>query len=141
EAGTPEALTQLWRTVFHARVHQAFDELLEQRRLGVSVIRERVHRIGQTEFDEIRSVLKQEDLLLPPVTEAGAYVEFVALCLELRDFAPRALETACPAVFDTRRLDAAIELDIAPAALLAGSRPRRAPAQPHVAESDDVAAP
>ena len=66
-AGSVPALTELWRAIFHASVHRAFDELLAARGLTAAAIRERVHRIGQSEFDEIRSVLRQEHLLLPPI--------------------------------------------------------------------------
>ncbi|HWO17877.1 MAG TPA: hypothetical protein VNO30_03850 [Kofleriaceae bacterium] len=125
-----EARSRQWRAIFHARIHQAFDELLAAKTLTQAAIRERVHRIGQTEFDEIRSVLKQEDLLLPPVDEASTYIEFVALYLELRYFAPGAVERTFPAVFDTAQLDAAIALDLDAAALLAASRPESAPEAP-----------
>ncbi len=128
----PEEHSRLWRAIFHARVHQAFDELLEARALTAAAIRERVHRIGQTEFDEIRSVLQQEDLLLPPVDPASTYIEFVALYLELRHFAPDAVGRTFPAVFDTAQLDATIALDLDAAALLAASRPAGAPEAPIV---------
>lgn len=128
----PDAWSHLWRAIFHARVHAAFDELLEARALTPAVIRERVHRIGQTEFDEIRSVLRQEALLLPPIDEASTYIEFVALYLELRHFAPGAVARTFPAVFDTAQLDATIALDLDDAALLAASRPAGAPEAPLV---------
>jgi hypothetical protein len=128
----PEAWSRLWRAIFHARVHAAFDELLEARALTPAAIRERVHRIGQAEFDEIRSVLRQEALLLPPVDEASTYVEFVALYLELRHFAPGAVARTFPAVFDTAQLDATIALDLDAAALLAAARPPGAPEAPLV---------
>jgi hypothetical protein len=131
-----EARSRQWRAIFHARVHQAFDELLAQKALTQAAIRERVHRIGQTEFDEIRSVLKQEDLLLPPIDETSTYIEFVALYLELRYFAPGAVERTFPAVFDTAQLDAAIALDLDADALLAASRPEGAPEAPIVEEPE-----
>src|SRR6185369_15818346 len=56
-AGDPGELSRAWRAIFHARVHQAFDELLARGTITPASIRERIHRIGQTEFDEIRSVL------------------------------------------------------------------------------------
>lgn len=130
--GQPEAVSKLWRAMFHARIHIAFDELLAAQQLTVAAIRERVHRIGQTEFDEIRSVLKQESLLLPPVDDTTTYMEFVALYLELRYFAPRAIDRTFPAVFDTSQIDATIALDLDPDALLAAARPPRAPAAPLV---------
>jgi hypothetical protein len=129
-AAKPEALHTLWRTLFHAAIHRAFDELLAARRLTLAAIRERIHRVGQTEFDEIRSVLKQEDLLLPPVDDAAMYVEFVALYLELREFAPRALDRTFPALFDTAKVDATIAIDLDVGPLLAAARPAGAPDRP-----------
>lgn len=139
---TPEAWTAAWRSIFHAKIHQAFEERLESRRLTLAAIRERINRIGQTEFDEIRSVLKQEDLLLPQPGGVAArastddvitYVEFVALYLELREFAPTAIDRTFPALFDTQRVDQTIALDLDPAELLAASRPPRAPQTPLIA--------
>nr|MBA2538148.1 hypothetical protein [Deltaproteobacteria bacterium] len=130
---TPEAWTAVWRSVFHAKVHQAFEERLESRRLTIAAIRERINRVGQTEFDEIRSVLKQEDLLLPPVDDVVTYVEFVALYLELAHFAPQAIDRTFPALFDTARVDQTIALDLDAAALLASARPPGAPEVPLLA--------
>lgn len=131
-SGATDAVMKVWRAAFHARIHQAFDELLATSGLTKAAIRERVHRVGQTEFDEIRSVLKQESLLLPPVDDQAIYIEFVALYLELRYFAPYTIERTFPAVFDTAQIDAAIELDLEPAALLAAARPPGAPPEPIV---------
>jgi hypothetical protein len=130
---TPEAWTAAWRAIFHAKIHQAFEERLESRRLTLAAIRERINRVGQTEFDEIRSVLKQEDLLLPPVDDIVTYVEFVALYLELKHFAPQAIDRTFPALFDTERVDQTIALDIDPAAILASARPPSGPETPLLA--------
>lgn len=132
-AGDTEALTEVWRAVFHARVHLALDELVARGTLTTSAIRERVDAIGQTEFDEIRSVLRQEHLLVPPADEAGIYLEFVALYCELEAFAPRAVEHTFPAITDPAAVRATIRRDIDPEALLASSRPPRAPEKPYVA--------
>lgn len=138
--GKPEELSLLWRRLFHARIHRAFDELFERTQLALPAIRQRIHRVGQTEFDEIRTVLRQEDLLLPPADDASTYVEFVALYLELVHFAPNAVGRTFPAVFDRAAVDATIALDIDAAALLAATRPPRAPAAPLVAATDTPAA-
>ncbi len=140
EAGQAEASSQLWRHLFHARVHRAFDELFENKQLGLPAIRQRIHRVGQTEFDEIRSVLRQEDLLLPPTDDCSTYVEFVALYLELTHFAPHAVARTFPAVFDLNAVDKTIALDLDAAALLAATRPPRGPAAPLVASVEAPAA-
>ena len=139
---SPETWTAAWRSIFHAKIHQAFEERLESRRLTLAAIRERINRVGQTEFDEIRSVLKQEDLLLPQPGGLAArastddvitYVEFVALYLELREFAPQAIDRTFPALFDTERVDLTIALDLDAKAILAAARPPRAPETPLIA--------
>ena len=128
-AGDPAALSRAWRAIFHGRIHQALAALVDRGAITRASIRERVHRIGQTEFDEIRTVLRQEDLLLPPVDDLAAYIEFVALYLELREFAPRTLDRTFPTL-DLPRVDATIALDLDGAAVLAAARPARAPERP-----------
>src|SRR5262245_29027771 len=65
---------RVWPRVFHAHVHQA----VAARGLTRAMLRERIHRLGQTEFDEIRFVLRQDDLLLPPRDDDETYAEFAA---------------------------------------------------------------
>lgn len=130
-AGDADELSRAWRAIFHAHVHHAFDRLIAQQALTPATIRERIHQVGQTEFDEIRSVLRQEELLLPPADDTATYVEFVALYLELRNFAPAALDRTFPTL-DLAQVDAAIARDVDGAAVLAASRPATAPAQPFV---------
>ncbi|HET9624115.1 MAG TPA: hypothetical protein VFP84_22235, partial [Kofleriaceae bacterium] len=115
-AGDAGELSRAWRALFHARVHQALDARRAAGALPAAAVRARIHHIGQIEFDEIRSVLRQEDLLLPPGDDTATYIELVALYLELRAFAPEALERTFPTV-DLARVDAAIALDLDPAAL------------------------
>ncbi len=130
EAGDPEAITRAWRLVFHAKVHEAFDALLARKALTAGKIRDRINRIGQTEFDEVRLVLRQEDLLFPPEDDVGTYVEFVALYLELQAFAPRALQQTFPSLHDAKRVQATIAMDVDAAGLLANARPAFAPPEP-----------
>jgi len=132
-AGDKRELSRAWRMIFHARVHQAFDALLAQGAITMALVRERINRIGQTEFDEIRSVLRQEDLLLPPAGDTSTYGEFVALYLELQHFAPRSLDRTFPTL-DLARVDAAIALDFDGPALLAAARPAGAPGAPIIDE-------
>lgn len=130
EAGDGRAVSEIWRGIFHARIHAAFDEQLAKGALTPAAIRERINRIGQTEFDEIRSVLRQEDLLLSKDDEAQTYIEFVALYLELRHFAPHMLERTFPTLHDNPDVDATVESDLDVVAVLAASRPPNAPGQP-----------
>ncbi|HEU4727985.1 MAG TPA: hypothetical protein VFT22_08860, partial [Kofleriaceae bacterium] len=132
-AGDPGELSRAWRVIFHARVHQALDQGLADGTITPASIHERIHRIGQTEFDEIRSVLRQEELLLPPADDLATYAEFVALYLELREFAPRTLDRTFPTL-ELARVDAAIALDLDAAAVLAAARPTGAPERPVIDE-------
>ncbi|MCB9560108.1 MAG: hypothetical protein H6709_07070 [Kofleriaceae bacterium] len=121
-AGDADAWSQAWRGVFHGRVHHAFAARLADG-LDVAAIRQRIHRLGQTEFDEVRFVLRQEDLLLPPADDVTTYVEFVAHYLELAAFAPELLAQTFPMLRGQPRVDATIALDVDAAALLAAARP------------------
>ena len=131
-AGNPKELTAAWRAVFHGKIHKALDEQVARGALTTAGIRERVDAIGQTEFDEIRSVLRQEDLLVPPADERVIYLEFVALYLELARFAPRALVHTFPALADLAAVNATIGRDLDPDALFRASRPARAPRAPTI---------
>lgn len=121
-----DVLAQLWRAAFHALVHVALERRMEQRALTDAMIRERIDRIGQLEFDEIRSVLRYDDLLLPPYDNREAYTEFTALYLELRHFTPDLIARMFPALGDLARVDAAIAPDLDAHALLEGCRPEGA---------------
>ena len=127
--GTPAVHSTLWRSIFHARVHQQLDELHATGALSAAAFRDRVHRVGQTEFDAIRWVLRQEAMLLPPADPPSVYTEFVASYLELRCFDPDGVVRTFPAL-DLEHVDAVIALDVDREALLAASRPPRAPAEP-----------
>ena len=132
EAHDPAALCRAWRVGFHARVHQAFDALFAETKLTPAAIRERINRIGQIEFDEIRLVLRQENVLLPPIDDTSTYVEFAALFLELRMFDPVALAGTFPTLHDSEHVDVTIALDVDAQALLAAARPVGAPERPLV---------
>src|SRR5262249_38219644 len=98
EGNGPELVESLWRAAFHARVHQELDRKLKARELTSAMIRERIHRLGETEFDEVRDVLKQDRLLLPPHDDAQAWTEFAATYLELKHFEPSMLRSMFPTI-------------------------------------------
>ncbi|HVV99936.1 MAG TPA: hypothetical protein VHB77_06335, partial [Planctomycetaceae bacterium] len=118
----PELLLRLWRMLYHSRVHAAFDELLEAGRLTTAALRARIDRIGQVEFDEISSVLRQENYLLDPTSRAGVYVEFAAVYQELRHFAPSLLPTYFPSIDQFERIDEVLEADVDGTALFEQTR-------------------
>jgi hypothetical protein len=117
------SLAALWRLLFHAQVHA-------QVRLGATVVRQRIHRIGQAEFDEIRYVLRQDDLLLPPGDDVETYTEFAALYLELRRFAPEQVPRTFPTLLDLPAVDALLARDVDVDGTLERSRPDGAPPSP-----------
>lgn len=124
DSSASELLCRCWRLLFHARVHLA----LEGRQglggaLAATAIRDRIHEIGTTAFDEIRMVLGQEDLLLPPRTDESTYVEFVATFLELRHFAPSFLSRYFPGLSDLPFIEKVIERDVDGASLYQATRP------------------
>jgi hypothetical protein len=123
EDAPARALSALWRVLFHSRVHVELQRRLKDGTLTDAALRKRVHRIGQTEFDEIRLVLRQDNHLLPPYGDRTTYVEFAALYLELRLFDPRTLAKFFPTLDDLEQVDAVLAQDLDAQALLAATRP------------------
>ncbi len=121
-----ETLEELWRYAFHARVHQEIDRLAAAGVLTPARIRERIHRLGQTEFDEIRLVLRQDRLLLPPHDDRETYAEFAAWYLELRRFAPGLAAEMFPTLGDPGAVEAVLAEDLDAARLLEAARPEGA---------------
>ncbi len=117
-----EALAKFWRQLFHARVHLALERLIAAGKLNDGELRARILQIGQTEFEEIRSVLRQEDYLLPPKSDLTVYVEFVAVYLELRYFLSGSLRSYFPGLGDLFYIDEVLKRDVDGEALLAATR-------------------
>jgi hypothetical protein len=122
-----EALIRCWRLLFHARVHLAVQQCFVLGFLSPSQVRKRIHRLGETEFDEIRSVLQHEGFLLPPADDATAYEEFAAVFLELTYFASHSLPRFFPDLRDLAAAAAVAELDVNAEAIFTATRPRGAP--------------
>lgn len=117
-----EILLRYWRLLFHAHVHLTLERRLRDRKLTDAIIRQRIHQIGAAEFDEVRAVLRQEHLLLPPRDDRGVYVEFAAVYLELRHFAPARLARFFPALETLESIDALLAADVDAARLFTGTR-------------------
>jgi hypothetical protein len=122
-----EALVKFWRRVFHARVHVAMEQKLKKEQVTEAGIRHRLLRIGQSEFNEIRSVLLQENYLLPPRDDRSTYIEFAAVYLELRYFAGFLLPHYFPTLLRPEEIDAQLAEDVDAASLYAATRPPGAP--------------
>jgi hypothetical protein len=118
-----ELLTPFWRLVFHARVHRELERRGAAGTITRATVRARIHAVGQTEFDEARVVLRQDDLLIAPGDEVETYLEFVATYLELARFAPLELARVFPTLHDRARVEAAIAQDVDADAILAAARP------------------
>jgi hypothetical protein len=121
------ALLGYWRLLFHGWVHLALKARIAEHRLTAAVVRERIHRIGQVEFEEIRAVLRHEKFLLPPRDDRAVYEEFVAVYLELKFFAATLLPRYFPAVGDFAGIDAILAQDVDAADLFARTRLAGAP--------------
>jgi hypothetical protein len=134
----PQVLGNLWRYAFHAAVHLEVERLIASGVLTPARIRERIHRIGQTEFDEIRIVLRQDSHLLPPHDDRETYVEFAALYLELQSFAPGLVREVFPTLADPGAADAALASDIDAGRLLEATRPEGAE-MPHEERAGEAA--
>ncbi|MBM79458.1 MAG: hypothetical protein CMJ78_02540 [Planctomycetaceae bacterium] len=114
EVPEPELRTRIWRMFFHARIHVVLDSRLASGEISVADVRSRINDIGQVELDEIHSVLKSENFLFDEHTRTDVYVEFAALFLELRRFAPNWLPTYFPSLEDFERIEEIICNDIDP---------------------------
>ena len=138
-ATTPreEILVQVWRQLFHARVHLAIAGRIAEHRLTRALVRARIQEIGRPEFDEIRTVLRQENYLLPPRDELTVYEEFAAFYLELRFFARPLLARTFPALEDGDKIDRILAEDVDAAGLFAATRLAGAPDPEFVQEEPD----
>lgn len=119
-----ETATRIWRNVFHARVHHELGVRVAQGKLEPADVRKRITIIGQTEFDEIRAILRHDDMVMPPGDDREVYIEFAALYLELKHFAPGLLLTTFPGVSDHDRVREALAKDIDVVPLLERGRPK-----------------
>ncbi len=132
-------LIRCWRLVFHARVHGALDAKAAAGELTPLAVRRRIHEIGAAAFDEIRTVLGQEDMLLPPRTDESTYIEFVATYLELRRFAPSFLPRYFPDLQNLEAIDDLIRRDVDVETLFRATRPAGAPNPSDSCELDEWA--
>ena len=125
--------------MFHARVHGALDAKAAAGELTPLAVRRRIHEIGEAAFDEIRTVLGQEDMLLPPRADESTYIEFVATYLELRRFAPSYLPRYFPDLQNLEAIDDLIRRDVDVETLFRATRPAGAPNPSDSCELDEWA--
>jgi hypothetical protein len=103
---------QIWRLLFHSKIHDAFDELQNGGTLTAADFRQRIDQIGQVEFDEIYSVLKRENFIPAETTPANAFVEFAAVYSEIRCFAPHCLGSYFPSFSNFKSVDQLLRHDV-----------------------------
>jgi len=132
-----EILVRMWRLLFHARMHQAIARRFAEHRLTRAVVHARIQRIGRAEFDEIRTVLRQENFLLPPRDEPAVYEEFAAVYLELRYFARPLLARMFPGLADVEGIEEILAEDVDGRALFAATRLPGAPEPVFVVEPEE----
>lgn len=132
-----ELLMKYWRRLYHARIHLA---LAAESKLSSEQVQQRIEHIGVTEFAEIRQVLGEENYLLPGADERGIYIEFAAVYLEMRQFAPLLLPSFFPGIRDHGRIDRLLAEDVNGAELYEQTRPAGAadPVAMPESHSDDT---
>lgn len=115
EVLTPEEFSKVvndyHRRVFHACVHVELENLVARNGLDDAWARQRRDELGSIEFAEIREVLLKDDLLFPPPSDLETYIEFAAVYLELRYFAPHEVRLYFPALRDWEAVDRILQQD------------------------------
>jgi hypothetical protein len=125
--GRDETLLKYWRLLFHAQVHLALLRRQADGHLTDSEIRSRIERIGRSEFEEIRTVLRHEHHLLTPGDDRSVFFEFAAVYLELRHFRGNLRATYFPALNDFRLIDQMLASDLDAEAIFSQTRLPGAP--------------
>lgn len=128
---------QVWRLLFHSKIHDAFKQLENDGTLTVADFRQRIDQIGQVEFDEIYSVLKRENFIPAETTSAHAFVEFAAVYSEIRCFAPHCLGSYFPSFSDFKSVDQLLRLDVDIDNLFQSTKLAGSP-DPEIPDNDDV---
>jgi hypothetical protein len=128
-ANAAQTLIRYSRLLLHATLHRTFQERLASGALTSERIQERIAELGETAWAEIRAVLTQERLLLPPETPETVYEEFASVFLELAYHAPHTLPRWFPAIDNHASVKERLESDLGATdlgdrTLLAGSPSR-----------------
>jgi len=105
------------RLLFHASVHLELESKAARQGWDDAWTMRRRLQLGDVEFSEIRDVLQKDDYLFPAAGDLEVYVEFAALYLELRYFAPHEARLFFPCIRDWEAVDAILAQDLNHAAL------------------------
>lgn len=118
-----DLLRYYWRLLFHARIDFELELKTTPGRMTTAELRRRIDELGQTQFDEIRSVLRSEQMLRRPDDARQVYAEFVAFYHELRSFAPHLVSLYFPSLDDEGAVLRTIGPDCDSVTLLEATRP------------------
>ncbi len=118
-----DLLRHYWRLLFHARIDFELGPKTTPARMTVAELRRRIDSLGQTQFDEVRSVLRTEQMLLRSDDPRHVYAEFVAVWHELHVFAPALLPLYFPSLDNDEAVLRVIGPDCDAVALLEATRP------------------
>jgi hypothetical protein len=126
-------LLKYWRRLFHSRVHLALASLTPD---GVQ---DRIAEIGRTEFEEIRTVLREDAYLPPEADDRTTWIEFAAVFLEMSKFASNLLPNYFPGIRDFGKVERLLGRDVDIEQLFVGTRLKDAPDPviPNDPRSDD----
>ncbi len=123
----PFLLRDLWRSLFHLRVHAHLEGESGERTLDLHACNERIHQIGQAAFDAARRVMEEEARLLPPRNAYSEYVEFASTWWEHFLFEPERLGALFPDhAPDPERVRSVLARDVDGHSILAATRPEGA---------------
>lgn len=125
-----QALRHFRRLLFHAKVHARLRDRIDTGRFTTADLRDRIELVGRPAFEEIRQVLREDDLLLPPYDDATTFIEFAAVWLELRSFHPERLDVTFPGLSDPETVAIQIERDVAAEELFRSTQLRGLPVDP-----------
>src|SRR5436190_8965406 len=103
---------QIWRQLFHASIHQAIESCWENGTLTLARLREQIETIGPTAFEEIETVLRQENILVAEADPRAVFNEFAAVFLEMFSFSPTLLPAFFPGLGDPQAIKKLLDRDI-----------------------------
>lgn len=119
----PELQRHYWRLIFHARIDFLMSLRTRSDQMTIAELRHRIDLLGQSSFDEIRSVLRAEQMLVRPDDDRNVYAEFVAVYYELSAFAPKLLPIYFPSLPPSNEVFAVISADCDIGDLFDSTRP------------------
>ncbi len=137
-----ESLFNYWRLLFHIRVHLEYRQQAVAAKFDSDRLLERLQALGAIPFAEARAVLRNDELLLPPINYLSMYTEFAAKFLEIWYFSPQQLAVHFPSIRDFRQAAEIFAADLDHAALHQSTRPEGAAEKqtlpPDLARSGEV---